>query len=261
MDKPTKPTNLMPRSFGGIKNNFNTTLQTTGFEPNVPQIYNGANLNYQLNAIGEEFDYCETICDFINNLPIGNIITTDANNKLVYSNLSGFANPSLSNLNATGEAHFANPSLSNLNTTGEAHFANPSLSNLNTTGNQKLVPTGTIIWYATSSAPSGYLICNGAAISRTDYATLFAIIGTTFGTGNGTTTFNVPNLINKIIKGNSANINQSNTTIESTSVNLAHSHEYNMGGGYSPSLTSSKLGYHTHNTTIPTVILLPCIKY
>lgn len=88
MDKPTKPTNLMPRSFGGTKNNFSTSLQSSGYEANVPAIYGGDNLNYQLDATGKELDYCEAICDFINNIPIGKTITVDSNNKLVYGSVA-----------------------------------------------------------------------------------------------------------------------------------------------------------------------------
>lgn len=47
---------------------------------------------------------------------------------------------------------------------------------------------------ARSSAPSGWLLCDGSAVSRTTYATLFAAIGTTYGTGDGSTTFNVPDM-------------------------------------------------------------------
>jgi len=57
-----------------------------------------------------------------------------------------------------------------------------------------VVPTGAILDYAGTSAPSGYLLCSGQAVSRTTYATLFALIGTAFGAGDGSTTFNVPDL-------------------------------------------------------------------
>lgn len=53
---------------------------------------------------------------------------------------------------------------------------------------------GTTAFFAMSSAPSGWIKANGAAVSRTSYADLFAAIGTTFGAGDGTTTFNVPDL-------------------------------------------------------------------
>ena len=49
--------------------------------------------------------------------------------------------------------------------------------------------------------PTGYLICNGSAISRTTYAALFDAIGTTWGTGDGSTTFNLPNLIDRVAWG------------------------------------------------------------
>lgn len=60
---------------------------------------------------------------------------------------------------------------------------------------------GTIVVFAANSSLDGYLICNGAAVSRTTYAELFAVIGTTYGSGDGSTTFNVPNLTDKFIQG------------------------------------------------------------
>ena len=56
---------------------------------------------------------------------------------------------------------------------------------------------GVIQLYAGSTAPNGWLICNGQSVSRTTYAALYAVIGTTYGAGDGSTTFNVPNLVNK----------------------------------------------------------------
>jgi microcystin-dependent protein len=55
-------------------------------------------------------------------------------------------------------------------------------------------PTGSIVMWTTTTAPTGWLLCDGSAVSRTTYATLFAVIGTTFGVGDNSTTFNVPNL-------------------------------------------------------------------
>jgi phage-related tail fiber protein len=63
------------------------------------------------------------------------------------------------------------------------------------------VPAGTVIYVAMASAPSGYLKANGAAVSRTTYAVLFAAIGTTFGVGDGSTTFNLPDLRSEFIRG------------------------------------------------------------
>lgn len=58
---------------------------------------------------------------------------------------------------------------------------------------QTVVPTGAYLWAATTNVGDGYLLCNGAAVSRTTYANLFAAIGTRYGLGDGSTTFNVPN--------------------------------------------------------------------
>ena len=60
-------------------------------------------------------------------------------------------------------------------------------------------PTGTIIAWPTTTPPSGYLICDGSAVSRTTYAALFAVIGTTYGAGDGNSTFNVPNARGKTL--------------------------------------------------------------
>jgi microcystin-dependent protein len=63
------------------------------------------------------------------------------------------------------------------------------------------VPTGSVHLMATTTAPSGYLKCNGAAVSRTTEAALFAIIGTTWGEGDGSSTFNVPDLRGEFVRG------------------------------------------------------------
>lgn len=66
-------------------------------------------------------------------------------------------------------------------------------------------PVGTYISGAWETAPVGYVMCDGSAISRTDYANLFACIGVKFGAGDGSTTFNVPDLRDKTIQGRNAN--------------------------------------------------------
>lgn len=61
--------------------------------------------------------------------------------------------------------------------------------------------TGTVLPFAGSTAPTGWLLCFGQAVSRTTYANLFAVIGTTYGAGNGTTTFNLPDLRGRVPAG------------------------------------------------------------
>lgn len=63
------------------------------------------------------------------------------------------------------------------------------------------LPAGTVLAFASSSVPDGWLECNGATVSRTTYAALFAVVGTSFGTGDGSTSFNVPDLRGQFVRG------------------------------------------------------------
>ena len=63
------------------------------------------------------------------------------------------------------------------------------------------VPVGAVIAFAGPGTPEGYLLCNGAAVSRATYAALFTAIGTTYGVGDGSTTFNLPDLTDRFIQG------------------------------------------------------------
>ena len=68
-------------------------------------------------------------------------------------------------------------------------------------GALKLMPTGFIGYYPVSKVPSGWIKCNGATVSRTTYANLFALIDTTFGAGDGSTTFKLPDLRGEFVRG------------------------------------------------------------
>jgi len=97
------------------------------------------------------------------------------------------------------------------------------------------VPTGGLVMWPTGSAPSGFLLCTGTAVSRTTYAALFAIVGTTFGVGDGSTTFNLPNYTNRVPYG---------TTVGATggsadAVLVSHTHTF----------TGTALGNHNHTLT------------
>ena len=62
-------------------------------------------------------------------------------------------------------------------------------------------PVGTVNWFASSTAPVGWLVADGRAVSRTIYSDLFAVVGTTYGTGDGSTTFNLPDLRGQFLRG------------------------------------------------------------
>lgn len=117
---------------------------------------------------------------------------------------------------------------------------------------QLLCPTGLVAPYGGSTAPTGWLLCFGQAISRTDYAALFTAIGTTYGSGNGSTTFNVPDLRGRVIAGQddmggtSANrlTNPAGTTGGIDGDVLG-----GTGGSETHSLTVAQLAAHDHTGT------------
>lgn len=93
--------------------------------------------------------------------------------------------------------------------------------------------------YAGSSAPSGWLMCDGSAISRTQYANLFAVIGVTYGVGDNVTTFNIPDLRQRFPLGKAAS--GTGATLGSTGGAIDHTH---TGGSVSGSTANESA--HTH---------------
>lgn len=68
-------------------------------------------------------------------------------------------------------------------------------------GQKGIAPAGAVLHFAMAAAPAGWLVCNGAAVSRVTYAALFAAIGTLYGAGDGATTFKLPDLRGEFIRG------------------------------------------------------------
>lgn len=73
-------------------------------------------------------------------------------------------------------------------------------------GGVEIIPAGTIAAFGNTTAPTGWLACNDAAVSRTTYARLFAVIGTSFGIGDGSANFNVPDLRDRVPLGFGTNM-------------------------------------------------------
>jgi microcystin-dependent protein len=99
-------------------------------------------------------------------------------------------------------------------------------------------PTGSISMYGGASAPSGWLLCDGSAVSRTTYSALFAIISTTFGAGDGSTTFNVPKLDGRVPIGVGTGTDDNALTDTFT---LAGTE-----GEYKNTLSEAEMPSHTH---------------
>ena len=105
------------------------------------------------------------------------------------------------------------------------------------------IPTATIVPWTSASVPSGFLECAGAAVSRSTYAALFAIIGTTYGAGDGSTTFNVPNLQDNVAIGKSPT-----KTVGSTGGANTVTPTGNIAGSTAnATLTTAQLASHSHS--------------
>ncbi len=102
-----------------------------------------------------------------------------------------------------------------------------------------LVPPGSVVAYIASSAPGGWLLCDGSAISRTTYSILFGIIGTTYGSGDGSTTFTLPDMRGRVPVGYGSGAGLSARTMAAT------------GGEETHTLTSDEMPSHNHNITDP----------
>lgn len=121
------------------------------------------------------------------------------------------------------------------------------------------IPTGAIFTFPMTTTPTGYLVCDGSAVSRTTYADLFAILGTTYGAGDGSTTFNLPDYRGQFLRGLDSGSNNDPDassrldrgdgitgdnvgTIQNDALS-SHLHE-----NIPPSVFSSNNGSHSHNT-------------
>ena len=100
-------------------------------------------------------------------------------------------------------------------------------------------PTGAVISYAGSSAPTGWLLCDGSAVSRSTYSALFTAISTRYGVGDGSTTFNLPSMGSKIASGITSGTPTNNVSATS---NASGSHTHNT-------TTGTESANHTHNGT------------
>ena len=104
------------------------------------------------------------------------------------------------------------------------------------------IPTATIVPWSSASIPTGFLECNGAAVSRSTYSALFAIVGTTYGAGDGASTFNLPDLQDNVAMGKSGTKALASTgganTVQSTG---------NVGGSTAnATLSTAQLASHSH---------------
>ena len=144
-----------------------------------------------------------------------------------------------------------------------------------TAGGQEIIPSATIVPYPGGTAPTGWLLCDDSAVSRTTYAALFAITSTTYGTGNGSTTFNVPDLRDRLPLGkgtNNSTLGAETTGASASAVVATASGSASLtltNGTFATSakdssqasaLTNVTAGGHTHNLTVPCQVFNYIIK-
>jgi len=109
--------------------------------------------------------------------------------------------------------------------------------------NDAAFTSGMLMPYAGSSAPTGWVLCYGQAISRTTYADLFTAIGTTYGTGDGSTTFNVPDLRGRVIAGQD---DMGGTSANRLTSPINGDGLGNTGGSQDHQLTEAQMPSHFH---------------
>ena len=102
-------------------------------------------------------------------------------------------------------------------------------------GDPGSTPIGVVMHYAGVAAPDGWLACDGSAVSRTTYATLYAVMGTAYGVGDGSTTFNLPDLRERVAVGTGAGRARAS-----------------VGGAASVALSVAQLPGHTHTAGVGT---------
>ena len=111
-----------------------------------------------------------------------------------------------------------------------------------------IVPSGALMPFAGTSAPTGYLLCDGSAVSRSTYATLFAALdnGNIYGAGDGSSTFNLPDLRGRVIAGQDDMGGSSANRLTNQSGGLNGDTLGDTGGSETHTLTTAQLASHTH---------------
>lgn len=103
------------------------------------------------------------------------------------------------------------------------------------------VPSGAVFAWPAAAAPTGYLLLNGAAVSRSTYSVLYTLFGTTYGIGDGTTTFNLPNAIQRVILGKATS--GTGATLGATGGAIDHTH---TGPSHTHTNGTLTVASHTH---------------
>lgn len=117
-------------------------------------------------------------------------------------------------------------------------YENGAWTSFSGSSSTALVPTGAVLPFAGTAAPSGYVLCQGAEVDRTVFANLFAVIGTAHGAGNGSTTFNLPDYRGRFLRGTDNAVGRDPNAGVRTSMNSGGNTGDNVGSIQGDSFTS-----------------------
>lgn len=129
-------------------------------------------------------------------------------------------------------------------TTAKVNDAAVTLAKLASDVAASLVPAGSVMSYVGTSAPTGWLMCDGSAVSRVTYAALFAVIGTSHGSGDGSTTFNLPDYRGRFLRGLDGSAGRDPDDSSRTAMNSGG----NTGDAVG-SVQSDQFGSHSHTVS------------
>jgi len=164
----------------------------------------------------------------------------------------------LSTLNTVGSTQIDDNSVtaSELNISGNGTSGQSIVSDGDGSFSYVSVPafvSGMVMPYAGTSAPTGFLLCGGQAVSRTTYSDLFSVIGTTYGVGDGSSTFNLPDLQGRVVAGkDDMSGSSANRLTDAVTGGLNGDTLGDTGGTESHTLTSAQSGLPQHNHSATT---------
>jgi microcystin-dependent protein len=215
--------------------NMNITLATPGSDEGIW----GAEVNTGISTIdahdhtpGKGVPVPSTAIDFVSDIDMAEHSLSGANKLQMIdqgSALTGTSNKLALNA-ASGDLYYTNSSGVAVQITQGSSITSPTSS--------AALPTGAVMPFAGTSAPTGWLLSDGSAVSRTTYASLFGVIGTTYGTGDGSTTFNLPNMSGRVAVGVGTYTDPVSGTITRS---LAQA-----SGAEKHQLTTAELASHNH---------------
>lgn len=167
-----------------------------------------------------------------------------------FVNITGIGDDNIQNGGITGSTKLVDGSVTqaklatNSVTTAKIVDETITLAKLAAEVTAKIVPIGAVVSYPAATAPTGWLLCDGSQISRTTYADLYAVIGTAHGTGDGSTTFHLPDYRGRFLRGRDGGAGRDPDAASRTAMNSGGSTGDAVG-----SIQAEELKAHTHNVT------------